>query len=61
MTTASPTLQGAVNDGLGEAIVACDLPEIKNGLGEAVLACDMPEPCKFPSLDSCHKWLSVYA
>ena len=35
-TTASPTLQGA----------------LKNGFGEAVVACDMPEPCKFPSLDS---------
>ena len=35
-TTASPTLQGALKDGLGEAVVVCD----------------MPEPCKFPSLDS---------
>ena len=26
---------------------------LKNGFGEAVVACDMPEPCKFPSLDSC--------
>ena len=26
---------------------------LKDGLGEAVVACDMPEPCKFPSLDSC--------
>ena len=34
-TTASPTLQGALRDGFGEAVVACD----------------MPEPCKFPSLD----------
>ena len=38
-TTASPTLQGALKDGFGEAVVACD----------------MPEPCKFPSLDSCQK------
>ena len=38
-TTASPTLQGALEDGSGEAVVACD----------------MPEPCKFPSLDSCQK------
>ena len=38
-TTASPTLQGALQDGFGEAL----------------LACDMPEPCKFPSLDSCQK------
>ena len=38
-TTASPTLQGALKDGLGEAVVACD----------------MPEPGKFPSLDSCQK------
>ena len=36
-TTASPTLKGALKDGFGEAVVACD----------------MPEPCKFPSLDSC--------
>ena len=36
---ASPTLQGAM----------------KNGFGEAVLACDMPEPCKFSSLDSCQE------
>ena len=38
-TTASPILQGA----------------LKNGFGEVVVACDMPEPCKFPSLDSCQK------
>ena len=36
---ASPTLQGA----------------LKDGFGEAVGACDMPEPCKFPSLHSCQK------
>ena len=35
-TTASPTLQGALKDGFGEAVVACY----------------MPETCKFPSLDS---------
>ena len=34
-TTASPTPQGALRDGFGEAVVACD----------------MSEPCKFPSLD----------
>ena len=39
LTTASPTLQGAQEDGFGEAVVSCD----------------MPEPCKFPSLDSCQK------
>ena len=38
-TTASPSFQGALKDGFGEAVVACD----------------MPEPCKFPSLDSCQK------
>ena len=38
-TLASPTLHDA----------------LKNGLGEAVVACDMLEPCKFPSLDSCRK------
>ena len=38
-TTASPTLRGVLNDGFGEAVVACD----------------MPEPCKCPSLDSCQK------
>ena len=38
-TTASPTLQGALKDGSGEAVVACD----------------MPEPCEFPSPDSCQK------
>ena len=38
-TTASPTLQGALKDGVGEAVVACDIPE----------------PCQFPSLDSCQK------
>ena len=38
-TTASPTLQGVLKDGLGEAVVACD----------------MPKPCEFPSLDSCQK------
>ena len=37
--TASPTLKGA----------------LKDGIGEAVMACDMPEPCKFASLDSCQK------
>ena len=36
---ASPNLQGALKDGFGEAVVACD----------------MPEPGKFPSLDSCQK------
>ena len=35
-TTASPTLQGALKDGFGESVVACD----------------MPEPCKFPSFRS---------
>ena len=35
--TASPTFQGALKDGFGEAVVACD----------------MPESCTFPSLDSC--------
>ena len=38
-TTASPTLKSFM----------------KGDFGEAVFACDMPEPCKFPSLDSCHK------
>ena len=38
-TTASPTLHGALKDGFGEAVVACD----------------MPGPCKFPSLGSCQK------
>ena len=40
-TTASPTLQGSLKDGFGEAFVACD----------------MPEPCKFLSLDSCQRFL----
>ena len=40
-TTASPSLRGALNDGFGEAVVVCD----------------MPEPSRFPSLDSCQKWL----
>ena len=39
LTTASPTLQGALKDGFREAVVACD----------------MPEPCKFPSIDSCQR------
>ena len=34
-----PTLQGVLKDGLGEVVVACD----------------MPEPCKFPSLENCQK------
>ena len=38
-TTVSPTLQGAM----------------KGGFGEAVVTCNMPKPCKFPSLDSCQK------
>ena len=38
-TTASPTLQGV----------------LKNGFGEAVVAFDKPEPCKFPSLGSCQE------
>ena len=38
-TTMLPTLQGA----------------LKDGFGEAVMVCDMPKPCKFPSLDSCQK------
>ena len=28
-TTASPTLQGALKDGLGEAVVACDVPILR--------------------------------
>ena len=36
---ALPTLQGALKDGSGEAVVECD----------------MPEPSKCPSLDSCQK------
>ena len=38
-TTVSPTLQG----------------DLKDGFGEAVVACDISEPSKFPSLDSCQK------
>ena len=38
-TTASPTLQGALKDSFGEAVVACD----------------RPKPCKFLSLDSCQR------
>ena len=40
--TASSTLQGSLEDGFGEAVVACD----------------MPEPCKFLSLDRCQKRFS---
>ena len=36
-----PTLQGALKDGFGKAVVACGVPE----------------PSKFPSLDSRHKKL----
>ena len=36
-TTASPTPQGL----------------LKDGFGEAVMACEVPKPCKFPSLDGC--------
>ena len=39
--TVSPTLQGA----------------LKNKFGEAVMACNMSETCKFPSLDSWQKRL----
>ena len=39
LTTDSLTLQGA----------------LKDGFGEAVMVHDMPIPCKFPSLDSCQK------
>ena len=28
---------------------------LRDGLGEVVVACDMPEPREFPSLDSCQK------
>ena len=28
---------------------------LKDGFGDAVMMCDMPEPCKFPSLDSCQE------
>ena len=38
-TTASPTFKGALKDGFGQVVVACD----------------MSEPCKFLSLDSCQK------
>ena len=38
-TMASPTFQGALKDGFGEAVVVCD----------------MPEPCKFLCLDRCQK------
>ena len=38
-TTASPSLQDAVKDDFGKAVVACK----------------MPQPCEFPSLDSCQK------
>ena len=38
-TTASPTLQGVLKDGFGEAVVACDVPD----------------PCKFLYLDFCQK------
>ena len=38
-TEVSPTLQGTLKDGFGEAVVACD----------------MPEPCEFLSFDSYQK------
>ena len=38
-TTASPTVQSALMDGFGEAVVACN----------------MPKPSTFPSPDSCQK------
>ena len=38
-TTASPTPQGLLKDGFGEAVMACDTPEL----------------CKFPSLDIARK------
>ena len=38
-TTSSPSLQCALKDGFGEAVVACDMPEL----------------FQFPSLDSCQK------
>ena len=38
-TTVSPTLQGA----------------LKDGSGEAVAECEMPEPRESPSLDNCQK------
>ena len=28
---------------------------LKDGFGEAVVACDVHEPCKFPSVASCQK------
>ena len=39
LTTALPTLQGALKDGFGQAVVARNVPE----------------SCEFPSLDSCQK------
>ena len=36
---APPTLQGVLDDGFGQAVVACDMPELR----------------LFPSLDSCRK------
>ena len=39
LTTVLPTPQGA----------------LKDGSGEAVMACNVPEQCKFPSLYSCQK------
>ena len=39
LTMTSPTLLGALKDGFGETVVACDMPELR----------------KFPSLDSCEK------
>ena len=38
-TTASPTLQDAMEDGFGEAVVVCDVPE----------------PFQSPCLDNCQK------
>ena len=42
--TASPDLQGALKDGLGEAV---DMPVER--------LYDMPKPCKFPSFHICQK------
>ena len=39
LTTAMSTLQGA----------------LKDGFGEVVRACEMPKPCKFLTLNSCQK------
>ena len=54
-TMASSTLQGAMKDGFGEAVMACDMPKLCKKKQSELVALNRQVTQQLPSLDSCQK------